>query len=224
VGLVIMGVSYKLIPMFTLSHGYKLTAGKISLVLINIGLLGINWIMHYPDTAFYNLIFGSFVFAGILVYLFQIFTIFKKRIRKKLDVGLKFSALSFIMMFCVTMFNFSFLFYDYESITNLTLVYGLLVLEGVFGLLIVGQMYKIVPFLVWYHKYSSKVGLENVPMLKDMFNENLAEYQMYLMFAGIIISVLGLILKLNLLVMTGFALLFVSSLIFVFNMYKIFRS
>jgi len=224
VGLVIMGVSYKLIPMFTLSHGYKLTAGKISLVLINIGLLGINWIMHYPDTAIYNLIFGSFVFAGILVYLFQIFTIFKKRIRKKLDVGLKFSALSFIMMFCVTMFNFSFLFYDYESITNLTLVYGLLVLEGVFGLLIVGQMYKIVPFLVWYHKYSSKVGLENVPMLKDMFNENLAEYQMYLMFAGIIISVLGLILKLNLFETIGFALLFASSLIFVFNMYKIFRS
>ncbi|MFN4110850.1 MAG: hypothetical protein ACK4G1_01135, partial [Ignavibacteria bacterium] len=115
-------------------------------------------------------------------------------------------------------------FIDYESIVNLTIVYGLLVTLGTFGMLIVGQMYKIVPFLVWYHKYGSKAGLEKVPMLKDMFNEKFAEGQLVLMLIGIILSTTGLLTKFYLLVLIGFLFLFLSSLIFAFNMFTIYRS
>ncbi len=224
VGMIIMGVSFKLIPMFTLSHGYKMTLAKISLVIINAGLLGANWIMHYPETGFYTKIFGSLIFIGFVLYLIQIFIIFKKRIRKKLDIGLKFSAIAFVLMGIVSVLNYSFLFFDYESIANLTIVYGILVTLGTFGMLIVGQMYKIVPFLVWYHKYGSKVGLEKVPMLKDMFNEKLAEGQLVLMLIGIILSSTGLLTKFYLLVLIGFLFLFLSSLIFAFNMFTIYRN
>lgn len=224
VSLVVMGVSFKLIPMFTLSHGYKLTLAKWSFVLINIGLLGINWIMHYPDTGFYNLIFGVLIFAGIILYLIQILIIFKKRIRKKLDIGLKFSAFAFIMMGFSSLLNFSFLFFNYESIKNLTLLYGFTVLVGYVSFLIVGQMYKIVPFLVWYHKYSSKVGLQQVPMLKDMFNEKLAEIQFYLMIAGLVLLVPSLMIEIEILVFISFLLFALSSFIFGYNMITIFRS
>ncbi|MCR4416184.1 MAG: hypothetical protein NUV92_00360 [Ignavibacteria bacterium] len=224
VSMVVMGVSFKLIPMFTLSHGYKLTLAKWSFVLINIGLLGINWIMHYPDTGFYNLIFGVLIFAGIILYLIQIFIIFKKRIRKKLDIGIKFSAFAFIMMGFSSLLNFSFVFFDYESIKNLTLLYGFTVLVGYVSFLIVGQMYKIVPFLVWYHKYSSKVGLQHVPMLKDMFNEKLAEIQFYLMIAGLVLLVPSLMIEIEILVFISFLLFALSSFIFGYNMITIFRS
>ncbi len=224
VGMVIMGVSFKLIPMFTLSHGYKMTFAKISLLITNAGLLGINWIMHYSDTGFYNLVFGTLIFIGVILYLIQIFIIFKKRIRKKLDIGLKFSAFAFIIFGIVSTLNFSFLFFDYESIVNLTLVYGIIVIYGFFGTLILGQMYKIVPFLVWYHKYSSKVGIEIVPMLKDMFNEKLAEYQLYLLLGGIVISSSGLLINKGIVVLIGFILLLTNSIIFTINMIKIFRS
>lgn len=224
VGMVIMGVSFKLFPMFTLSHGYKMILAKISFVLTNLGLLGINWIMHYPDTKFYNVLFGSLIYFGFILYIIQIYIVFKNRIRKKLDIGLKFSVVALIMMGFVSSMNFSFLFFNYELITNLTLVYGILVTIGTFGMLIVGQMYKIVPFLVWYHKYSSKAGLENVPLLKDMFNEKIAEYQMFLMISGIILSSMGLLIQMYFIVFWGSLLLFLSSLIFAFNMYKIYKS
>lgn len=224
VGMVVMGVSFKLIPMFTLSHGYDRKLAKWSVALINIGLLGVNWIMHYPNTAIYNSIFGSMIFIGFILYLIQIFIIFKKRIRKKLDVGLKFTAAALINLGITSFLNFSFLFFDYENIINLTLIYGILFLIGFASTLIVGQMYKIVPFLVWYHKYSSKVGIEKVPMLKDMFSESLAEYQLYLMVAGIIISVVSLIFNIQIILLTGFLSFFISSIIFSFNMIKIFRS
>ena len=47
-------------------------------------------------------------------------------------------------------------------------------------------MYKIVPFLVWFHKFSVKVGLEPVPMLKDMFNEKFAKIEFVLMNSALI--------------------------------------
>lgn len=224
VTMVIMGVSFKLIPMFTLSHGYELTLAKWAFALINFGLFGINWIMHYADTGIYNLIFGITITLGLFLYLIQIFIIFKKRIRKKLDVGLKFSAVSFVMLGISTLLGFSFLFFEYENYTNLTLIYGFMIIVAYISTLIVGQMYKIVPFLVWYHNYSGKVGIEKVPMLKEMFNEKLADYNLYLMLMGIALSVLAFLLQLNLLLLIGFATLFVSSLIFSFNMFKVFRS
>lgn len=224
VGMVIMGVSFKLIPMFTLSHNYKMIYGKIAVVIINIGLLGVNWIMHYKDVGMYNLIFGSMIFAGFILYFIQIYLIFKNRIRKKLDVGLNFSALAFIIMAITSVLNFSFLFFEYESIKNLTLVYGLISLLGSFGILIIGQMYKIVPFLVWYHKYSSKVGIENVPTLKDMFDEKLANLQLVIMLTGIFIAIVGLMINVKVITLIGFLFLFASSLIFAYNMAKIYRS
>lgn len=224
VTMVIMGVSFKLIPMFTLSHGYQLTLAKWAFALINLGLLGINWIMHYADTGIYNLIFGIVITIGLILYLIQIYFIFKKRVRKKLDIGLKFSAVSFFMLGLSTLLGFSFLFIEYENITNLTLVYGFMIIVAYISTLIVGQMYKIVPFLVWYHKYSSKVGIEKVPMLKEMFSEKLAELNLYLMLVGIIISVFSFLSQINILLLIGFVLLFISSVIFSFNMIKVLRS
>lgn len=224
VAMVVMGVSFKLIPMFILSHDYKLNLAKWAVILINIGLLGVNWIMHYPDTEFYNTFFGSLIFIGMLLYLVQITIVFKKRIRKKPDIGLKFTSVALIILSITAVLNFSFLFFNYENVINLTLVYGIIFLIGFASMLIIGQMYKIVPFLVWYHKYSSKVGIEKVPMLKDMFNETLAEYQFYLMIAGLIISVIALSFQIQILLLTGFSILFISSIIFALNMIKIFRS
>jgi len=45
--IVIMGVSYKLIPMFSLSHGYSQKSAVLAFILVNTGLLGITTVMHY---------------------------------------------------------------------------------------------------------------------------------------------------------------------------------
>ncbi|MCU7490756.1 MAG: hypothetical protein ACM3UR_08915 [Bacteroidota bacterium] len=88
-------------------------------------------------------------------------------------------------------------------------------------MLIVGQMYKILPFLTWYHKYSSKAGLEKVPMLKEMYNESLARAEYYMMIASLAGAVVSLILDSALMVEIFFILMLLSVLIFVFNMIKI---
>lgn len=223
VSMVIMGVTYKLIPMFTLSHGYPLTYAKWAFWLINIGLLGINTIFHYEDTTSLYYIFTPMIALGIFLFLAQVSIIFKKRVRKKLDTGLKFSACAYLMLGLTTVLGTFIAFIDHQNILNLTLIYGYMIILGYLSMLIVGQMYKIVPFLVWYHKYSGKVGIEKVPMLKEMFNEKLAEYEMYLMIVAMLGSIFSLTFHNDIGLIVSFSIMFISSLIFSFNMITIFR-
>lgn len=223
ISMVVMGVTYKLIPMFTLSHGYKLHFARWAFWLINAGLLGINTIFHYENTTFLYYIFTPMIAVGILLFLIQVSLIFKNRVRKKLDTGLKFTAYAYLMLGLTTVLGTFIAFIDYQNITNLTLIYGYMIIFGYLSMLIVGQMYKIVPFLVWYHKYSSKVGQEKVPMLKEMFNEKAAGYGMYLMIAAILGSIYSLSFRSEIGLITSFSIMLISSLIFSFNMIAIFR-
>lgn len=223
VSMVVMGVTYKLIPMFTFSHGYRLTYAIWALWLINIGLLGINTIFHYQDTTVLYYIFTPMIALGILLFLVQVSIIFKNRVRKKLDTGLKFSSYAYLMLGLTTALGTFIAFIDYQNILNLTLIYGYMIIFGYLSMLIVGQMYKIVPFLVWYHKYSSKVGIEKVPMLKEMFNEKFAGYGMYLMIAAIFGSIYSLTFRSEIGLIVSFSIMLISSMIFAINMITIFR-
>ncbi len=223
VSMVIMGVSFKLIPMFTLSHGFSLANAKRAFWILNVGLLGISTIMHYKETTFLYYIFTGLIVLGIIFFLLQIHIIFKNRIRKKFDIGIKFSSVAYIMLGLTTVLGTFIAFVDYENIINLTLVYGYMIIFGYISMLIVGQMYKIVPFLVWYHKYSSKVGIEKVPMLKDMFNENFAQIEFYLMITAVLGSLYSLTFRSEPGLLISFSLMFISSIIFLFNMITIFR-
>ncbi|MBZ0200950.1 MAG: hypothetical protein K8H86_13855 [Ignavibacteriaceae bacterium] len=223
VSMVVMGVSFKLIPMFTLSHNFSLANAKRAFWLLNIGLLGISTIMHYQDTTFLYYIFTGLIVLGIIFFLLQIHIIFKNRIRKKFDIGIKFSSVAYVMFGLTTLLGAFIAFIDYNNISNLTLIYGYMIIFGYMSMLIVGQMYKIVPFLVWYHKYSSKVGIEKVPMLKDMFNEKFAHIEFYLMLTAVFGSIYSLAFGSETGLFISFALMFLSSIIFLYNMIIIFR-
>ncbi len=223
VTLVVMGVSYKLIPMFTLSHGYSVKSSKWAFGLVNIGLIGVNLFFHFKNNTAFIIISVLFIVAGIVFYLFQIYLIYKSRIRKKSDVGIKYSLFSFYVLAIVTVFGLVSSVVNLNGIPNIHLIFGYLVLMGYLSMLIIGQMYKIVPFLAWYHKFSSKVGLEPVPMLKDMFNAKHALVNYYLMTASIIIAVFSFFFESSFMLLFAFSLMFFGSLIFAYNIIGILR-
>ncbi len=223
VTLVVMGVSYKLIPMFTLSHGYSVKSSKWAFGLVNIGLIGVNLFFHFKNNTAFIIISVLFIVAGIVFYLFQIYLIYKSRIRKKSDVGIKYSLFSFYVLAIVTVFGLVSSVVNLNGIPNIHLIFGYLVLMGYLSMLIIGQMYRIVPFLAWYHKFSSKVGLEPVPMLKDMFNAKHALVNYYLMTASIIIAVFSFFFESSFMLLFAFSLMFFGSLIFAYNIIGILR-
>lgn len=221
VAMVIMGVTFKLIPMFTLSHDFSTASGKWAFTFVNLGLIGLLTILHLPDNNIYYIISASFIVLGIFFFLWQVYVIFKKRIRKKLDAALKFSVVAYLFLGISALFGFSFLFFDSTTIMNITLAFGYVIFFGFISLLIVGQMYKILPFLTWYHKYSSKAGIEKVPMLREMYNEKIAGAGFYLMVTAVVGVAVFVLENLNEFVLAFFIVMLAGVLLFVFNMIKI---
>ena len=224
VSMVIMGVSYKLIPMFSLSHGFSLRPAKWVFVFVNAGLILLTVEYHFPERTILLPIGTAFIAIGNLIFLYQVYLIMKNRVRKILDVGLTDTILSFGIMLVATGLGVFLVFEKFlkqGDLDKLVLIYGYLILFGYFSLIIVGQMYKIVPFLVWFHKFSAKVGLEPVPMLKDMFSENVAKVEFIFMNTALAGTVMAMGFENERLMYVFTGLMFLSSLFFLKNMFSI---
>ncbi len=225
--IVIMGVSYKLIPMFSLSHGYSQKSALWAFILVNTGLLGITTVMHYKNVSYAYYFFVILIAIGIMFFLHQVYLILKSRLRKKFDIGMKHTIIAFSILFLDTILGLILVMVNFSDITvelNLALLYGFMSLIGFFSILTVGQLYKILPFLVWYHKFSSKVGKEPVPLLKEMFNEKYARAELYFLVTGFTGGAVGIVLAIDLLRLIAFVLLLIGSLIFAYNMFSIYTS
>jgi hypothetical protein len=57
-------------------------------------------------------------------------------------------------------------------------------LAMVFVFVLVGTLYHVVPFLVWVHRYSDRLGLEAVPMIDDLYDDRLATVDLVLVSGG----------------------------------------
>lgn len=224
--MVIMGVGLKLIPMFGLSHGFSTTPAKVAYVLVNIGLLGttVEWLMTGPGWLLQCYI--GLLGIGIFAFLFQLVEIFRHRMKKTLDIGMKHSAVAFgyFLLSSATGVFLAFADIGDEGLQQaLVLTYGAVAIFGFFSMLIVGQMYKIVPFLVWFHTFSDRAGKEPVPLLKDMFSERLGTIQFWLINVGILFTLAGLLTTQPLLLRAGFTVVFLASVLFAVNIGNVFR-
>jgi len=211
--------------MFSLSHGFSLKPAKWVFAFINAGLLILTVEYHFPRKTFMLPVGAVLIAVGNLIFLYQVFLIMKSRVRKILDVGLTYTMVSFGMMFIATALSIFLVFEKFLEpgyLEKLVLIYGYIILFGYFSLIIVGQMYKIVPFLVWFHKFSAKVGLEPVPMLKDMFNEKMAKAEFVIMNIAIAGTVAGIAFESEILMFVFTGLMFLSALLFMKNMFSIF--
>jgi hypothetical protein len=63
--------------------------------------------------------------------------------------------------------------------------YGLLGLMGLITLFIMGMLYKIIPFLVWYKIYPPLVGRQPVPKLYELYSLRLQRCSLRLFLPGL---------------------------------------
>lgn len=225
--LVVMGVAYKLIPMFSLSHGFSPAPGKWAFGLVSVGMVGLMTAWAYGGPSGLEIFYASLLALGVLAFLWQMATVFRRRLRKQLDIGLQHTVVSFVFLGAAALLGVAQLFVPDEWSSRLReglqLLYAWVALIGFVGFIIVGQMYKILPFLVWFNKYSDKVGQTKVPLLKDMFDERLAKAELWLMLAGFFVAASALPLGTAEIFRAGAVLLLASALVFLWNMITIFR-
>ncbi|HZL41811.1 MAG TPA: hypothetical protein VFD66_00865, partial [Verrucomicrobiae bacterium] len=100
-------------------------------------------------------------------------------------------------------------------------LYGFLGLAGFVSFALLGMLYKIIPFLVWFGTYSPHVGRAQVPALADLYCEALQTGGYWSWLAGLVVTGAGIVAQNNLVVRCGALTLAVSMGFFVLNVAKI---
>jgi len=196
--MLVMGVASILLPMFFIVHNLNKKFIQASYIFSNIGLLILilSILLQWPSTL--TIIAGALIFIGVFFFVRYNYDAYKRRLRKKLDVGMKLTVLSFVLL--ALSFAFGLLVFISPAalasyIIPFSLAFGANLLLGFFTSLILGQMYKTLPFIIWLVKYQDKVGKFKTPLPADLYSEKIADGHYY--------SFLAAIITLNIAILTG---------------------
>ncbi|MBU3015374.1 hypothetical protein KO488_11440 [Poseidonibacter lekithochrous] len=177
--LIIMGVSFQVIPMFYVSQDFpKVIQNKVPLVLF--ALLFISFFFLLFEINFFILkllfvcIFISYSYFGLKSL--------NNRKRPVFDITLWYWKLSLIM-FILSMILW--LFDVFESNFILAIVFAF----GFLYSLLQGMVYKIIPFLSWFH-LSSK-GYFSIPTIREFIEEKNIKYHFFFHLASVVFFVLS---------------------------------
>jgi hypothetical protein len=193
--MLIVGISYKLVPMFTLSDIQSRRRALGSVVLLNVGLLGafVTILLRHP----LKFAFALVAAAGLACYGIEMVAILRARKRRSLDWGLKsfLTAISLLAPLSVLALVLSWPRLPLNALTGrLENVYGFLGVAGVISFAIIGMFYKIIPFLVWYGSYSKQIGLRKVPSLADLYSPGLQAAGYWTYVAGLAAATTAILL------------------------------
>ena len=226
VSMTIIGAMYQMFPMLSIRDLYSEKLAHVQFWLINVGIVGLIsgfLINSRPVTG----AFGALIFLSILIFAFIIFRTLKNEVKgpdKGLDVSAKYflsavvyfvaaSSIGVILAVGPGLLPFGAL----SSHVHLELI-------GWVSLTIIGAMYHLVPMIVWMEAFGDKIGLENVPMITDLYSQKTAGLILWLLNLGIIGIFFGFWTNSRLLLVVFGALMLGMFYLFGYDMFKVYRT
>jgi hypothetical protein len=189
--LLIIGVAYQIVPMFYVTPSYpnwcRFHLASLLFLLLSLWAVGVFFDLIYLEKGARVIVLGSFIGFGVI-------TLKRFRLRKRpvMDttirywmVAMGFNILGMLSLIIATFIDFDEMFYFMVSI----------IIGGGFVLsLLYGMLYKIVPFMTWFHL--SNMGYMNVPMMRELIPETKMRIQFILHFMSLALIAGGYFLPL----------------------------
>lgn len=173
-----IGVSYKLIPMFTTSANLPDERVRRVFLLYNGGLVILltGAALSWPSV---GLLGAGGVLAAIVLYGLDVRTMLQRRLRKHLGAGMRQSLLAVGHLVLATLLFAGLLagwaagapWVATAAAQRLLVAAGMLFALGWIGSMIAGMLAKIAPMLVWLQVYADRAGDPNLPTIGDMIDE-----------------------------------------------------
>ncbi|MBF0276304.1 MAG: hypothetical protein HQM13_00875 [SAR324 cluster bacterium] len=192
----VVGVGFHVIPMFYLARPFPVRTAWWIIYFLLLSLL------LYPVVSFLALDTKWKMLAflpagvGLGMFLITLIDLFRKRRRKSVDTTLRFWQFGLLNLFFSLPICLVFIWNSKPALGFL----GVLLVIG-FALSVTnGMLYKIVPFLIWLHRFSPLLGKVRVPLMKDIVADASARRQWRVFVPAILLLAAGIVGQLDFLV------------------------
>ncbi len=198
--LLLIGVSFQVVPMFQVTPEYP---GWIRNRLPRLLLVGLAiWTLLYvtavnkPALAFWSFLWLTIILAGYIAFALITLRLQQQRRRKITDVTLMFWRVG------ITIIPISFLIWGVGRLfpaameqVDLDLLLGVCMIFGVAIPLLNGMLYKIVPFLSWFHLQNRQLATMcmtvRVPNMKQFLPDRSAKRQFWVYLLALVATLVS---------------------------------
>ena len=188
--MMIVGVSHRLLPMFLLAHGADTRWTKRALTLLAAGVLALatGLIARLAPAVWLG---AALIDGGIGCFIWQAYSFYRVRVRKKLDVGMRFAMTAIVFLAIAAVLGSALVVLGpmHARLATMYIAVGLL---GGIVLYVVGFFYKIVPLLAWTARFRGRMGKGPVPTVAQMYSARVAHVQLGIMALAVVLLAGGI--------------------------------
>ncbi|MBF0632106.1 MAG: hypothetical protein HQL89_14085 [Magnetococcales bacterium] len=192
IGMLIIGVSFQVLPMFYMAREVERSRALLILAGWGLFLVAQPLALYFsqPDQWLYWLPVVPFSLA-LTLYIREMWVTLRARKRKKTDLTFRLWMLGFVSgpAALILLPVWPFVTADWSRY-----LFGGLFLFGFASSIIVGMLYKIIPFLVWFHRFSRLAGLVEIPMMDDLVPVQALRWQFPVHLVVVVATVLTVLL------------------------------
>lgn len=221
--MMMVGISHRLLPMFLLAHGAdtRWTARALALLASGVVVLGLGIVAGNSMTP--NVVVWAgivLVECGIICFLTQAWLFFKARKRPRLDAGLRHAAVAllFLAVAAAVAPVVRIMGIGYRHLDTAYVLVGML---GGLTMYVIGQFYKIVPFLTWMARFREDMGRKRVPTVAQMYSPVLANVNLVLFALAVVTMATGAIAGISMVVRLGAIAFLAGAILLVSQMIRV---
>ena len=184
-----VGVSHRLLPMFLLAHGAdaRWTRRSLTLLVPGVVALGVGIAAEVAPVAWLG---AALLEGGVACFVWQAWSFYRVRVRRKIDVGMRFAATALAFLVVAALLGPAVLALGAAQ-ARLATAYVEVGLLGGIVLYVVGFFYKIVPLLAWTTRYRGRTGTTGAPTVAEMYSSRVAHTQLAAMALGVTLLAAG---------------------------------
>jgi hypothetical protein len=212
--------------MFLISHRLNESYLYKTFYLLNAGIAGLVLTKYLYPNAILEGIFWLVIIIGIVYYFFYVNDSYQKRMKKTLDVGMRYTMLALVFLAAPIILSLLLILLQDSSQTEwlqrVAMLYGLSMVFGFFTTIALGQTYKTLPFIIWLEKYQKLVGKFHTPLPRELYNEKIADIQFYVYMAFLTVTIFAIFLQIELLIQIATVLFLIVTVLYNYNVWKMF--
>ena len=186
--MVMVGVGHRLLPMFLLSHGADERMGKVAVALLAAGT-ALLFAVHHVAAPAARWFAAALIVEGLAAFLFQARAFYRTRRRRVLDPGMRLAGAALVLLGAAAALGVLLLATGFTR-PRIATAYVLLLVLAI-SLFVAAHHYKIVPFLVWYHRFGPLAGRAPVPRVAELYSARWASASGGFLAAGTIGLAIG---------------------------------